>query len=184
MDVIEGSCDADEAIQRTSIENLSVLTSGPLAIESRGASVFAAVQRVARIVARKVPVYSRRHAARLGGFRSLCGGSACGWCAVGREMGLSSRDEVAEAFNSLQEMDATVMGTVVNGLEERKRYGYGYRYGYGRARYGYGYRSYGYRSYLDAGPTVAAEKLSTNGNGTPRRAPDRHPDDEFAPIND
>ncbi len=184
MDVIEGSCDADEAIQRTSIENLSVLTSGRL--PSNPAELLSSPQfkelleslreKFQFILVDTPPVLAVSDpcavAARVDGVL------------LAVRMGLSSRDEVAEAFNSLQEMDATVMGTVVNGLEERKRYGYGYRYGYGRARYGYGYRSYGYRSYLDAGPTAAAEKLSTNGNGTPRRAPDRHPDDEFAPIND
>lgn len=54
--------------------------------------------------------------------------------------GTTRREQVQDSADSLRQVNARILGTVLNfvPLRKRRRYGYGYEYGYG---YGYGYES-------------------------------------------
>jgi capsular exopolysaccharide synthesis family protein len=59
--------------------------------------------------------------------------------------GKTTRDQVASSVTALQQVDARVLGTVLNFVPTGRR-GYGYKYGYKYGnKYGYGY-GYGYES--------------------------------------
>jgi succinoglycan biosynthesis transport protein ExoP len=81
----------------------------------------------------------------------------------------TKKAHLAQTIERLRQVNADVIGVVVNGIPTRKRYGY-----YGGYGYGYGYGSSGY---LPAGATTETE---TGGKGgvrltfTSRRATDQH----------
>jgi hypothetical protein len=78
--------------------------------------------------------------------------------------------------DSLREIGATIIGVVINGVEERDTYGYGsyrysdYRYYYKNYnyKYGYGYGKYGgYNAYAKDGGEYYADE---NPRGTSRKS--------------
>jgi Mrp family chromosome partitioning ATPase len=73
--------------------------------------------------------------------------------------GSTKTEQVEDSTDALRQVNARVLGTVLNfvPLRKRKKYGYGYEYGYG---YGYGY-----------GTKESAEKAKrTSGTEAPQRA--------------
>ena len=87
----------------------------------------------------------------------------------------TTREQLAIAMESLRQVDARLLGTVLNFVPTRKR-GYGYRYG---GYYGYGY--YGYYGYGGYGTGAAPaanvlEELPAAGDGpVPAGVPDPAP---------
>jgi capsular exopolysaccharide synthesis family protein len=70
-------------------------------------------------------------------------------CVVVATAGSSKKRQLARAINSLRQVNAPVVGVVVNGITDRFQDGYGYGYGYG---YRNGY-AYGYGDHAAAGGT-------------------------------
>jgi non-specific protein-tyrosine kinase len=67
--------------------------------------------------------------------------------------GSTTREQVRQAADALQQVNARLLGTVLNFAPQRKRRGYGSKYDYG---YGYGY-GYGHGKGKDAAAPEATK---------------------------
>ena len=129
-EVLAGQVPADEALADTGIENLTLLPAGrtpPNPSELVGSERMRTLLQLASqdyfVVVDSPPVLPVTDAALLS--------TAVDGTVLVVRAGQTRKDHLEAATELLTGVDATVLGTVLNGVTSSKRGGYGYGYGYG-----------------------------------------------------
>lgn len=149
--VLAESLELDEAIQKTPIENLDVLTCGPhvanpseLLNSRRFSEVLQRLaERYDRVLLDSPPVGLVTDAQILGGVSQIT--------ILVLNTAKAKRKAVCNAYEALQAVNARVLGVIMNQVREG-----GGRYGYGSRYYGKDYGSY-YKSDNDHGSSQRAD---------------------------
>jgi len=143
--VIEGKTNLDSAIQHTEIKNLSCMTSGPIPKNPSELLTSSDFEQLLKQLKVQFDFLVLDTAPLLYVSDPSAVAPRVDGVVLAVRNAKKARHDASRAADILNSLSANMLGVVVVGVDNARRYGYG-SYGYGSSGYGsYGYGSYGYR---------------------------------------
>lgn len=157
--ILAGVAELDEAIQTSDTENLDVLPCGPLPANPAELALSGQLRDLLELLKSKYDFVIVDTPPILAVTDPLALAVRADGVLMTMRMGKTTRGQLKQAYESLQSVDANVLGLVVNAIDPNQG-------GYGNYRYNYGDKS---STYFDPEPQVAINgEVHGQKNGTRR----------------